>query len=100
MDTISILVIVAIIALFIYSAIKILQEYERGVIFFLGRFWKVKGPGLIIWKIHPRDTEINRPMVMDSIERMVRENNGTFLKKGDMFIEPEKGEPVSPVAAT
>jgi regulator of protease activity HflC (stomatin/prohibitin superfamily) len=27
---------------------KILQEYERGVIFFLGRFQKVKGPGLIV----------------------------------------------------
>ncbi len=30
------------------SAIRILREYERGVIFMLGRFWKVKGPGLII----------------------------------------------------
>ena len=32
----------------IFNAIKILREYERGVIFQLGRFWKVKGPGLII----------------------------------------------------
>ncbi len=30
------------------SAFKILREYERGVIFMLGRFHKVKGPGLII----------------------------------------------------
>ncbi|MCI4567184.1 slipin family protein [Lysobacter sp. CFH 32150] len=30
------------------TAIKILREYERGVVFQLGRFWKVKGPGLII----------------------------------------------------
>ncbi|MFC7048288.1 slipin family protein [Emcibacter nanhaiensis] len=30
------------------SAIRILREYERGVVFQLGRFWKVKGPGLII----------------------------------------------------
>jgi len=30
------------------SAIKILPEYERGVVFFLGRFQGVKGPGLII----------------------------------------------------
>lgn len=30
------------------SAIRILREYERGVIFFLGRFQEVKGPGLII----------------------------------------------------
>jgi regulator of protease activity HflC (stomatin/prohibitin superfamily) len=27
---------------------RILREYERGVIFLLGRFWKVKGPGLIV----------------------------------------------------
>lgn len=32
----------------LYNTIKILQEYERGVIFLLGRFQKVKGPGLII----------------------------------------------------
>jgi len=30
------------------SAIKIMREYERAVIFLLGRFWKVKGPGLIL----------------------------------------------------
>jgi regulator of protease activity HflC (stomatin/prohibitin superfamily) len=30
------------------NSIKILREYERGVIFQLGRFWKVKGPGLIL----------------------------------------------------
>jgi regulator of protease activity HflC (stomatin/prohibitin superfamily) len=30
------------------SAIRILREYERGVVFMLGRFWKVKGPGLVI----------------------------------------------------
>ncbi len=33
--------------LIIYT-LRILREYERGVIFLLGRFWKVKGPGLII----------------------------------------------------
>jgi len=32
----------------IYNMIKILMEYERGVIFFLGKFQTVKGPGLII----------------------------------------------------
>ncbi|MEE8444912.1 MAG: slipin family protein [Alphaproteobacteria bacterium] len=29
-------------------SLRVLREYERGVIFQLGRFWKVKGPGLII----------------------------------------------------
>lgn len=36
-----------IIAIAAYS-IRILREYERGVVFLLGRFWKVKGPGLVI----------------------------------------------------
>ena len=34
--------------LLVFASIKILREYERGVIFLLGRFWKVKGPGLVI----------------------------------------------------
>ena len=41
------LVAAAFIVLF-YMTVKILKEYERGVIFFLGRFQTVKGPGLII----------------------------------------------------
>ncbi len=40
--------IVAIVIIIAVNTIKILKEYERGVIFFLGRFYKVKGPGLII----------------------------------------------------
>ena len=30
------------------ASLKILREYQRGVVFFLGRFQRVKGPGLII----------------------------------------------------
>ncbi|MFZ1986957.1 MAG: slipin family protein [Desulfatitalea sp.] len=40
--------IVMLVLLFLYSAIKILNEYERGVIFRLGRVIDAKGPGLII----------------------------------------------------
>ena len=40
--------VVIMVVLFLASAIKILREYERGVVFLLGRFWHVKGPGLII----------------------------------------------------
>jgi regulator of protease activity HflC (stomatin/prohibitin superfamily) len=34
--------------LLLFSALRILREYERAVVFQLGRFWKVKGPGLIL----------------------------------------------------
>ena len=30
------------------TSLRVLREYERGVVFQLGRFWKVKGPGLVI----------------------------------------------------
>ena len=40
--------VVLVVILILVSAIHILREYERGVIFQLGRFWKVKGPGFII----------------------------------------------------
>lgn len=40
-------IVILILALLIAS-IRILREYERGVVFQLGRFWGVKGPGLII----------------------------------------------------
>jgi regulator of protease activity HflC (stomatin/prohibitin superfamily) len=43
----GLLPLVLIVLLVVYS-IRILREYERGVIFLLGRFWKVKGPGLIL----------------------------------------------------
>jgi regulator of protease activity HflC (stomatin/prohibitin superfamily) len=39
---------IVLIVLFLASAIKILKEYERGVIFRLGRVIKTKGPGVII----------------------------------------------------
>jgi regulator of protease activity HflC (stomatin/prohibitin superfamily) len=39
---------IVLIVLFLASAIKVLKEYERGVIFRLGRVIKTKGPGLII----------------------------------------------------
>lgn len=56
---------IVIVALFVFSAIKILNEYERAVIFLLGRFWKVKGPGLII--------------VIPGVQRMVRVDLRTIV---------------------
>jgi regulator of protease activity HflC (stomatin/prohibitin superfamily) len=42
------LVIIFVIGALLFSALKILKEYERGVMFTLGRFTGVKGPGIII----------------------------------------------------
>ncbi|MBI5970268.1 MAG: slipin family protein [Deltaproteobacteria bacterium] len=52
-------IVVIIIALMIlWSAVKILPEYERGVVFFLGRYQAVKGPGLVL--------------ILPAVQRMVR----------------------------
>lgn len=40
--------VLILIALFLSASIRVFREYERGVVFTLGRFWKIKGPGLII----------------------------------------------------
>jgi len=45
--TAAVIVVIAVIA-FLYSAIRILREYERGVMFTLGRYTGTKGPGLIL----------------------------------------------------
>ncbi len=44
----TIITLVILVILFLASAIRILNEYERGVIFRLGRIIQTKGPGLII----------------------------------------------------
>jgi len=58
-------ILLAALVAILYSTIKILREYERGVIFLLGRFWKVKGPGLII--------------VVPGVQKMVRVDLRTIV---------------------
>jgi regulator of protease activity HflC (stomatin/prohibitin superfamily) len=41
-------IFIVILIILIVSAIRILREYERGVVFMLGRFYKVKGPGIVL----------------------------------------------------
>jgi len=55
----------AVILLFIASSFRILREYQRGVVFQLGRFWKVKGPGLV--------------MILPGIQQMVRVDLRTIV---------------------
>jgi len=42
------IVLTTLVLILIVSSFRVLREYERGVIFLLGRYYKVKGPGLII----------------------------------------------------
>lgn len=41
-------VLVPLLLILAFSSFRVLREYQRGVVFQLGRFWRVKGPGLVI----------------------------------------------------
>jgi regulator of protease activity HflC (stomatin/prohibitin superfamily) len=45
---VGLLTVIIIVLLILFNTLKILREYQRAVIFTLGRFTKVKGPGLVI----------------------------------------------------
>jgi len=64
MEIFSTIIIVIIIGL-LMSAFRVLREYERGVVFMLGRFYKVKGPGLIL--------------IIPIVQQMVRVDLRTFV---------------------
>src|SRR5919112_1752122 len=49
---------ILLLVILLISAVRVLREYERGVVFMLGRFYKVKGPGLVL--------------VIPAIQQMVR----------------------------
>jgi regulator of protease activity HflC (stomatin/prohibitin superfamily) len=48
LDNAFIAIPVILVVLLVFSAMRILREYERAVVFMLGRFWRVKGPGMIL----------------------------------------------------
>ncbi|AQW32011.1 slipin family protein (plasmid) [Ralstonia syzygii subsp. celebesensis] len=53
------------IVLLVISSFRVLREYERGVVFLLGRFWRVKGPGLVL--------------IVPAIQQMVRVDLRTIV---------------------
>lgn len=61
----SFLVLLVLLFGLLASTFRILREYERGVVFMLGRFWKVKGPGLI--------------MIIPGLQQMVRVDLRTLV---------------------
>ena len=64
-------VLVPMLLILLFASLRILREYERGVVFQLGRFWKVKGPGLVI--------------LIPGIQQMVRVD----LRVVTMDVEPQ-----------
>jgi len=89
-------VVVLIIVAFVFYGIKILREYERGVIFMLGRFWKVKGPGMIfVIPLVQQMVRVDlRMIVMDVPEQDVISRDNVSVKVNAVLyfrvIDPER----------
>jgi regulator of protease activity HflC (stomatin/prohibitin superfamily) len=63
--------VLVLLLILVISALRVLREYQRGVVFLLGRFWKVKGPGLVL--------------VIPGIQQMVKVD----LRVVTMDVEPQ-----------
>ncbi len=95
--TLSVVVFLIVFAIIIlYNTVKVLKEYERGVVFFLGRFQKVKGPGLILlFPVIQTMTKVDlRVQVMDVPTQDVisRDNVSVHVNAVIYFriVDPEK----------
>lgn len=88
------LIIIVIFVLF--SFLRVYQEYERAVMFTLGRFWRVKGPGLIIVvPLIQRAVRVDlRTVVMDVPPQDVISHDNVSVRVNAVIyfrvIEPEK----------
>ncbi|MFG1498990.1 slipin family protein [Halobacteriovorax sp. XZX-3] len=79
----------------LFNTVKVLKEYERGVIFFLGRFTAVRGPGLILLipgleKMHKVDL---RTVTMDiPSQDIISKDNVTLKVNGVVYFRVEDPE--------
>src|ERR1700761_2816850 len=63
-----IIIIAVVVLMFLYSSIKVLREYERGVVFTLGRYTGTKGPGLILlYPIVQQMVRVDLRVVVDEV---------------------------------
>jgi regulator of protease activity HflC (stomatin/prohibitin superfamily) len=96
---------VAILILFIvlvFSAIKVLNEYERGVMFTLGRFTGVKGPGIIfVWPAVQRMRKVDLRVIVLSVPKqdvITRDNVSVKVNAVIYFRVVDPGKAIIQVA--
>ena len=96
MEFATIGIVVALVIVVLSNMIKILKEYERGVVFFLGRFQTVKGPGLIIlFPFLQKMTKVDlRVIVLDVPTQDVISRDNVSVKVNAVIyfriVDPEK----------
>ena len=85
--------IIALVLLLVAASARILREYERGVVFTLGRFTGVKGPGLIL--LIPYVQQMvrvdQRTMVLDVPSQDVISHDNVSVKVNAVMYFPGRG---------
>ncbi|HXS27478.1 MAG TPA: slipin family protein [Steroidobacteraceae bacterium] len=89
-------VVIVIIAAFVFTSLRVLKEYERGVMFNLGRFGGVKGPGIIlVWPFVQQMTKVDLRVVVLQVPKqdvILRDNVSVKVSAVVYFriVAPEK----------
>jgi len=96
MQGISGIVLLVFIAALLFYSVRVLREYERGVVFQLGRFWRVKGPGLVIvWPVIQQMVRVElRTVTMDVPSQDVISRDNVSVKVNAVIyfrvVDPQK----------
>ncbi|MCL0072544.1 slipin family protein [Thermodesulfovibrionales bacterium] len=90
-ELLTVIFIILLVGYVISQAIRVLKEYERGVVFRLGRVIPLKGPGLIIiWPIIDKLVRVNlRTVAMDvPSQDIITEDNITVTVNAVVYFRP------------
>lgn len=94
--SIALIVVIVVAALVVFNAFKVLKEYERGVIFTLGKYDRVKGPGFfLVWPAVQQMVKVDlRTVVMDVPPQDVISRDNVSVKVNAVIyfriVDPEK----------
>src|SRR5437879_594507 len=96
------IVVVVLVVVLIFSAIKVLNEYERGVMFTLGRFGGIKGPGVIVvWPLIQQMRKVDLRVIVLNVPKqdvITRDNVSVKVNAVVYFRVVDPGKAIIQVA--
>ena len=96
------IVIIVIVALLVFSSIRVLNEYERAVMFTLGRFTGIRGPGIILlWPIIQRMSKVDLRVIVLNVPKqdvITRDNVSVKINAVVYFRVVDAGRAIIQVA--
>jgi len=96
------IVVVVLVVVLVFSAIKVLNEYERGVMFTLGRFGGIKGPGVIVvWPLIQQMRKVDLRVIVLNVPKqdvITRDNVSVKVNAVVYFRVVDPGKAIIQVA--